>query len=119
MTLEDIKAAVDAGQAVTLGPIPATLSIRTGSVSTSSPYLPNGSCIGLTDREGATVERKSGGVQHRAIGGTARKISGSQSRPGGQGEGRSTRKARGQFPPRWQALTRGRGLNRKSRLSDS
>ena len=106
MTLEDIKAAVDAGQTVHWANTGYVVhKDRLGQYLIT--YLPNGSCIGLTDRERAAVERKRGGVLHRAIEGRRRK-SGQPIKTRRAGEGRSTRR-RGGIPTRTAALTRGRG----------
>ena len=85
MTLDDIKAAVDAGQTVHWA--------NTGYVVHKDQlsqylitYVPNGSCIGLTDREGKRlngkeveffIARSEDGVENP----------GSQSRPDGQERG--------------------------------
>ena len=81
MTLEDIKAAVDAGQTVHWANTGYVVhKDRLGQYLIT--YVPNGSCIGLTDRSG-----------HRLNG----KETGSQSRPDGQGRGVAPRGA-GAFP---------------------
>jgi len=85
MTLEDIKAAVDAGQIVHWA--------KTGYVVHKDrlgqyliTYVPNGSCIGLTDRSG---QRLNGDEAEFFIAQSkdAAENPGSQSRPDGQGRG--------------------------------
>ena len=57
MTLEDIKAAVDAGQTVHWANTGYVVhKDRLGQYLIS--FLPNGSCIGLTDREGQRLNGK-------------------------------------------------------------
>ena len=85
MTLEDFTAAVDAGQTVHWANFGYIVhKDRLGQYLIT--YLPNGSCIGLTDRErkrlnGKEVEffiaRSEDGAENP----------GSQSRPDGQGRG--------------------------------
>jgi hypothetical protein len=58
MTLEDIKAAVDAGQTVHWANTGYVVhKDRLGQYLIT--YLPNGSCIGLTDREGQRLNGKA------------------------------------------------------------
>jgi hypothetical protein len=85
MTLEDIKAAVDVGQTVHW--------VNTGYVVHKDrlgqyliSFLPNGSCIGLTDREGHRLN----GIEAEffvARSKDAAEIPGHHSRPEGQGRG--------------------------------
>ena len=57
MTIEEIKAAVDAGQAVHWANTGYVVhKDRLGQYLIS--YLPNGSCIGLTDRSGHRLNGK-------------------------------------------------------------
>lgn len=85
MTLEDIKAAVDAGQTVHWANTGYVVhKDRVGQCLIT--YLPNGSCIGLTDREGHRLNGKE--VEFfiaRSEGGAENP--GSQSRPDRQGRG--------------------------------
>lgn len=86
MTLDEIKAAVDAGQTVHWA--------NTGYVVQKDrlgqyliTYVPNGSCIGLTDRGG---HRLNGKETEFFVAGPAEdgaENPGSQSRPNGQGRG--------------------------------
>ncbi|QIK42263.1 hypothetical protein G8E03_15535 (plasmid) [Pontibrevibacter nitratireducens] len=104
MTLEDIKAAVDAGQTVHWANTGYVVhKDRLGQYLIT--YLPNGSCIGLTDREGHRLNGKE--VEFFIA-----RSEDSAENPGSQtrraGEGRSTRR-RGGIPTRTAALTRGRG----------
>ncbi|WP_238368308.1 hypothetical protein [Mesobacterium pallidum] len=85
MTLEDIKAAVDVGQTVHW--------VNTGYVVHKDrlgqyliSFLPNGSCIGLTDREGHRLNGKEAEF-FVARSKDAAEIPGNQSRPDGQGRG--------------------------------
>lgn len=85
MTLEEIKAAVDAGQTVHW--------VNTGYVVHKDrlgqyliSYLPNGSCIGLTDRKGQRLNGKEAEF-FIAQSKDAAENPGSQSRPDGQGRG--------------------------------
>ncbi len=104
MTLDEIKAAVDAGQTVHRA--------NTGYIVHKDrfgqyliTYVPNGSCIGLTDRGGHLLNEKEAEF-FVARSKDSAENPGSQSRP--DGEGRSTRR-RGGIPTRTAALTRGRG----------
>ena len=85
MTLEDIKAAVDAGQTVHWA--------NTGYVVHKDrfgqyliTYVPNGSCIGLTDRSGQRLNGKEAEF-FIARSEDGAENPGSQSRPNGQGRG--------------------------------
>lgn len=85
MTLDDIKAAVDAGQTVHW--------VHTGYVVHKDrlgqyliSFLPNGSCIGLTDREGHRLNGKEAEF-FIAQSKDAAENPGSQSRPDRQGRG--------------------------------
>ena len=85
MTLEDIKAAVDAGQTVHWA--------NTGYVVHKDrlghyliTYLPNGSCIGLTDRGGHRLNGKEAEF-FIARSEDGAENPGGQSRPYGQGRG--------------------------------
>jgi hypothetical protein len=86
MTLDDIKAAVDAGQTVHWANTGYIVhKDRLGQYLIT--YVPNGSCIGLTDREG---QRLNGKEAKFFIAGPAEdheENPGSQSRPDGQGRG--------------------------------
>ena len=85
MTFDEIKAAVDAGQTVHwLNTGYVVHKDRLGQYLIS--YLPNGSCIGLTDREG---QRLNGKEAEFFIARSEDSVenSGSQSRPDGQGRG--------------------------------
>ena len=85
MTLDDIKAAVDAGQTVHWANTGYVVhKDRLGQYLIT--YLPNGSCIGLTDRSGYRlngkeaeffIARSKDGAENPAR----------QSRPDGQGRG--------------------------------
>ncbi|MCD1628201.1 hypothetical protein K7H22_19635 [Seohaeicola saemankumensis] len=85
MTLDEIKAAVDAGQTVHWANTGYVVhKDRLGQYLIT--YLPNGSCIGLTDRSGHRlngketeffIARSDNGAEHP----------GSQSRPDGQRRG--------------------------------
>jgi len=95
MTLEDIKAAVDAGQTVHW--------VNTGYVVHKDrlgqyliSYLPNGSCIGLTDWKGQRLNGKEAEFFIAQSKGAAENP-GSQSRPDGQGRGVAPGGA-GEFP---------------------
>ncbi|MBB3987793.1 hypothetical protein GGQ68_004147 [Sagittula marina] len=106
MTLEDIKAAVDAGQTVHWA--------NTGYVVHKDPlgqylitYVPNGSCIGLTDRGGQRLNGKEAEF-FIARSEDCAENPGSQSRSDGQGRGVAPGGA-GSIPTRTAALTRGRG----------
>ncbi|MDF3363213.1 hypothetical protein HLM50_19440 [Sulfitobacter sp. Ks41] len=83
MTLEDIKAAVDAGQTVHWANVGYVVhKDRLGQYLIT--YVPNGSCIGLTDREGHRLNGKEAEFFiARPEGGSEN--SGRQSRPDGQG----------------------------------
>ena len=85
MTLDEIKAAVDAGQTVHW--------VNTGYVVHKDrlgqyliSYLPNGSCIGLNDREGQRLNGKEAEF-FIAQSKDAAENPASQSRPDGQGRG--------------------------------
>ena len=85
MTLDDIKAAVDAGQTVHW--------VNTGYVVHKDRlgqyliiYVLNGSCIGLTDREGHRLNGKEAEF-FIARSEDGAENSGRQSRPDGQGRG--------------------------------
>lgn len=95
MTLEDIKAAVDAGQTVHWA--------NTGYVVQKDrlgqyliTYLPNGSCIGLTDWCGHRLNGKEAEF-FIARSEDGAENPGSQSRPDGQGRGVAPEGA-GAFP---------------------
>ncbi len=95
MTLDEIKAAVDAGQTVHW--------VNTGYVVHKDrlgqyliSYLPNSSCIGLTDREGQRLNGKEAEF-FIARSGDGAENPGSQSRPDGQGRGAAPGGA-GAFP---------------------
>ena len=95
MTLEDIKAAVDAGQTVHWA--------NTGYVVHKDrfgqyliTYLPNGSCIGLTDRSGHRLNGKETEFFVAQSEDGAENL-GRQSRPDGQGRGVAPESA-GAFP---------------------
>lgn len=88
MTLEDIKAAVDAGQTVHW--------VNTGYVVHKDrlgqyliSFLPNGSCIGLTDRGGHRLNGKEAEF-FIVLSEDGAENPGSQSRPDGQGRGVAT-----------------------------
>ena len=105
MTLEDIKAAVDAGQTVHWANTGYVVhKDRLGQYLIT--YVPNGSCIGLTDRGGHRLNGKEAEL-FIAIGGRRGK-SGQPIKTRRAGEGRSARR-RGGIPTRTAALTRGRG----------
>ena len=85
MTLDDIKAAVDAGQTVHWANTGYVVQKdRLGQYLIS--FLPNGSCIGLTDRGG---QRLNGREAEFFIARSEDSVEnpGSQSRPDGQGRG--------------------------------
>ena len=85
MTLDEIKAAVDAGQTVHWANTGYVVhKDRLGQYLIS--FLPNGSCIGLTDREG---HRLNGKEAEFFIARSEDSVEnpGSQSRPDGQGRG--------------------------------
>ena len=85
MTLDDIKAAVDAGQIVHWANTGYVVhKDRPGQYLIT--YLPNGSCIGLTDREGHRLNGKEAEF-FIARSEDAAENPGSQSRPDGQGRG--------------------------------
>ncbi len=85
MTLDDIKAAVDAGQTVHWANTGYVVhKDRLGQHLIS--FLPNGSCIGLTDREGQRLNGKEAEF-FIAQSKEAAENPGSQSRPDGQGSG--------------------------------
>ncbi len=106
MTLDEIKAAVDAGQTVHWANTGYVVhKDRLGQYLIT--YLLNGSCIGLTDRDGQRLNGKEAKF-FIARSKDSAENPGSQSRPDGQGRGRSTRR-RGGIPTRTAALTRGRG----------
>jgi hypothetical protein len=95
MTLEEIKAVVDAGQTVHW--------VNTGYVVHKDrlghyliTYVPNGSCIGLTDRSGLRLNGKEAEF-FIARSEDAAENSGSQSRPDWQGRGVAPGSA-GAFP---------------------
>ena len=85
MTLEDIKAAVVAGQTVHWANTGYVVhKDRLGQYLIT--YVPNGSCIGLTDRSGQRLNGKEAEFFiARPEGGSEN--SGRQSRPDGQGRG--------------------------------
>jgi len=85
MTLEDIKVAVDAGQTVHWANTGYVVhKDRLGQYLIT--YLPNGSCIGLTDQGGQRLNgRETEFFIARSEDGAEN--SGSQSRPDGQGRG--------------------------------
>ena len=85
MTLEDIKAAVDAGQTVHWANTGYVVhKDRLGQYLIT--YVPNGSCIGLTDRSGQRLNGKEAEFFiARPEGGSEN--SGRQPRPDGQGRG--------------------------------
>jgi hypothetical protein len=85
MTRDEIKAAVDAGQTVHWANTGYVVhKDRLGQYLIT--YLPNGSCIGLTDREGHRLNGKEAEFFIvRSEDGAENP--GSQSRPGGQGRG--------------------------------
>jgi hypothetical protein len=85
MTLDDIKAAVDAGQTVHWANTGYVVhKDRLGQYLIS--FLPNGSCIGLTDREGHRLNGKEAEF-FVARSKDAAENPGSQSTPDGQGRG--------------------------------
>lgn len=103
MTLDDIKAAVDAGQTVHWANIGYVVH-KDWLGQYLITHLPNGSCIGLTDREGHRLNGKAADFFIARSEDGAENL-GSQSRPDGQG--RSARR-RGSIPTRTAGLTRGR-----------
>lgn len=85
MTLDDIKAAVDAGQTVHWANTGYVVyKDRLGQYLIS--FLPNGSCIGLTDREGHRLNGKEAEF-FVARSKDAAENPGSQSTPDGQERG--------------------------------
>ncbi|WP_289043201.1 hypothetical protein [uncultured Aliiroseovarius sp.] len=95
MILEDIKAAVDAGQTVHWANTGYVVhKDRLGQYHIT--YLPNGSCIGLTDREGHRLNGKAAEF-FIARSEDGAENPGSQSRPNGQGRGAAPGGA-GAFP---------------------
>jgi len=83
MTLEEINAAVDAGQTVHWANTGYVVhKDRLGQYLIT--YVPNGSCIGLTDREGQRLNGKEAEF-FIAQSKDAAENSDSQSRPDGQG----------------------------------
>lgn len=85
MTLEDIKAAVDAGQTVHWANTGYVVhKDRLGQYLIT--YLPNGSCIGLTDRVGHRLNGKETEF-FVARSKDSAENPGSQSKPDGQGRG--------------------------------
>ena len=85
MTLEDIKAAVDAGQTVHWANTGYVVhKDRLGQYLIT--YVPNGSCIGLTDRSGQRLNGKEAEffIARSEDGAESPR---SQSRPDGQGRG--------------------------------
>ena len=105
MTLDEIKAAVDAGRPCIGDTGYIVHKDRLGQYLIT--YVPNGSCIGLTDRSGQRLNgKKTEFFIARSEDGAENP--GSQSRPNGQGRRRRTRR-RGGIPTRTAALTRGRG----------
>jgi len=85
MTLDEIKAAVDAGENVHWVNIGYVVhKDRLGQYLIS--YLPNGSCIGLTDREGQRLNGKEAEF-FIAQSKDAAENPGGQSSPDGQGRG--------------------------------
>lgn len=85
MTLDDIKAAVDAGQTVHWANIGYVVQ-KDWIGQYLIAYAPNGSCIGLTDREGQRLNGKETEF-FIAQSKDAAENPGSQSRPDGQGRG--------------------------------
>ena len=95
MTLEDIKAAVDAGQTVHWANTGYVVhKDRLGQYLIT--YLPNGSCIGLTDRGGQRLNGKEAEF-FIARSEDGAENPGSQSRPDGKGRGVAPEGA-GAFP---------------------
>lgn len=85
MTLDDIKAAVDAGQTVHWANTGYVVhKDRLGQYLIT--YLPNGGCIGLTDRGGQRLNGEEAEF-FTAQSKDAAENPGSQSRPDGQGRG--------------------------------
>lgn len=85
MTLDEIKAAVDAGQTVHWANTGYFVQKdRLGQYLIT--YVPNGSCIGLTDRGGHRLNGKEAEF-FIAQSKDAAENPGGQSRPGGQGRG--------------------------------
>ncbi|PIL22278.1 hypothetical protein P775_00060 [Puniceibacterium antarcticum] len=85
MTLEDIKAAVDAGQTVHWANTGYVVhKDRLGQYLIT--YVPNGSCIGLTDRSGQRLNGKEAEFFIARSEDGAENL-GRQSRPDGQGRG--------------------------------
>ena len=83
MTLDEIKAAVDAGQTVhwaNTGYVVHKDRLSQYLIS----FLPNGSCIGLTDREGHRLNGKEAEFFIARLKDGAENL-GNQSRPVGQG----------------------------------
>ncbi|MBM2295029.1 hypothetical protein JQX09_24185 [Sulfitobacter pseudonitzschiae] len=95
MTLDEIKAAVDAGQTVHWANTGYIVHLdRLGQYLIN--YVPNGSCIGLTDRSGQWLNGKEAEF-FIALSEDGAENSGSQSRPDGQGRGVAPGRA-GTFP---------------------
>ena len=85
MTLDEIKAAVDAGQTVHWANTGYVVhKDRLGQYLIT--YVPNGSCIGLTDRSGHRLNGKEAEF-FIARSEDGAENPGSQSRPDGQGRG--------------------------------
>ena len=85
MTFEDIKAAVDAGQTVHWANTGYVVhKDRLGQYLIT--YVPNGSCIGLTDRSGQRLNGKEAEFFIARSEDGAENL-GRQSRPDGQGRG--------------------------------
>jgi len=106
MTIDEIKAAVDTGQTVHWANTGYVVhKDRLGQYLIT--YLPNGSCIGLTDRSGQRLNGKEAEFFIvRSEDGAENP--GSQSRPGGQGRGAEPG-GRGCTPIRTAILIRGQG----------
>ena len=85
MTLDDIKAAVDAGQTVHWANT-SYIVYKDGLGQYLITYVPNGSCIGLTDRSGQRLNGKEAEFFIARSEDSAGNP-GSQSRPDGQGRG--------------------------------
>ena len=91
MTLNDIKAAVDAGQTVHWANTGYVVhKDRLGQYLIT--YVPNGSCIGLTDRGGHRLNGKEAEF-FIAQSKDSAENPGSQSRPDGQGRGAAPERA--------------------------
>ncbi|MFV1805093.1 hypothetical protein [Phaeobacter sp. Ax4a-4a] len=95
MTLDDIKAAVDAGQTVHWANT-SYIVHKDGLGQYLITYVPNGSCIGLTDRSGHRLNGKEAEF-FVAQSKDAAENPGSQSRPDGQERGAAPGGA-GAFP---------------------